>query len=169
MLEIGMQPLHPGLPPPTSLWGNVIVFWLSLSACVSDIELAWEDEGWWAGSWGLSWRGAWDRTDRPGLSLSRREASVCLKWMRVYDDKYDWLWLSPGKGKSVYKHPELPRRKVPQKAFCQSFLIAASHCISLSSQECLCYLNALNHKMGMMAHTLRQSLQKTKSSSGNEK
>lgn len=43
--EIGMQPFLPVLPLLTSVCGNVIVFWLGLSACVSDIELAWEDEG----------------------------------------------------------------------------------------------------------------------------
>lgn len=58
-----------------------------LSACVSDIELAWEDEGWWRGPIGLNQRGTGKRMDRPGLRLSRREA--CFELIRVCGDQND--------------------------------------------------------------------------------
>lgn len=44
-----MQPLNPCVPPLSSLRRNVIVFWRALSACVSDIDLVWEDDGRWEG------------------------------------------------------------------------------------------------------------------------
>lgn len=132
-----MQTLHPGRPPLTSLWGNVIVFWLGLSfrywIIVGRCGLV-------GGFLRASWRGSWDRTDSPGLSLIRREASVCLKWMRVYDDKYDSLWLSPGKGKSLLSKPLhgcflLHRWSLPKNVFVVSvhWIIEWGKCSKISA------------------------------------